>query len=53
MHGSGLGLAIASNIAKQMDATLSLRSPLAGTTRGFGISIRFPDLETHTGEQGD
>jgi two-component system OmpR family sensor kinase len=53
VHGSGLGLAIASNIAKQMDATLSLCSPLAGTTRGFGVSIRFPDLETQTDNQDD
>ncbi|MFT9322729.1 MAG: HAMP domain-containing sensor histidine kinase [Acetobacter sp.] len=53
VHGSGLGLAIASNIAKQMDATLSLCSPLAGTTRGFGVSIRFPDLEIQNEEQGD
>jgi two-component system OmpR family sensor kinase len=53
VYGSGLGLAIASNIAKQMDATLLLYSPLAGTTRGFGVSICFPDLETQTDDQDD
>ena len=40
-HGSGLGLAIASNIAMQMDAILQLYSPLQGSTRGLGISLRF------------
>ncbi|MGS0649023.1 sensor histidine kinase [Komagataeibacter melomenusus] len=42
-RGSGLGLAIASNIARQMDVTVDLRSPLAGSGRGFGACITFPD----------
>lgn len=41
--GSGLGLAIASNIARQMDATVCLRSPLSKSGRGFGARITFPD----------
>ncbi|MFT9166168.1 MAG: histidine kinase dimerization/phospho-acceptor domain-containing protein [Komagataeibacter saccharivorans] len=41
-HGSGLGLAIANNIATQMDVILRLRSPLAGSDRGFGVCITFP-----------
>ncbi|WP_395371431.1 sensor histidine kinase [Komagataeibacter diospyri] len=42
-RGSGLGLAIASNIARQMDATMRLRSPLPESGRGFGAHITFPD----------
>ncbi|QEO17040.1 sensor histidine kinase [Acetobacter vaccinii] len=44
-HGSGLGLAIASSIATQMDTTLHLRSPLAGSDRGFGACLRFPAVD--------
>ena len=53
VHGSGLGLAIASNIAKQMDVTLSLCSPLPGTTRGFGVYLQFPGLETQNETEED
>ena len=47
-HGSGLGLAIASNIAGQMDASLLLFSPLAGSARGLRVSLRFPNAEVMT-----
>lgn len=45
VHGSGLGLSIANNIAKQMDAKFSFYSPIPCTTRGFGVTLQFPDLK--------
>ncbi|POF63886.1 two-component sensor histidine kinase [Novacetimonas maltaceti] len=51
-HGSGLGLAIANNIATQMDVSLRLHSPLAGTGRGFGVSLTFPDAEVTCAPRG-
>ena len=51
-HGSGLGLAIANNIATQMDVSFRLYSPLAGTGRGFGIFLAFPDAEITSAPEG-
>ncbi|AHI25536.1 two-component sensor histidine kinase [Komagataeibacter xylinus] len=51
-HGNGLGLAIASNIAAQMDVTLRLRSPLAGSDRGFGACVTFPDPDIARSSDG-
>lgn len=50
-EGSGLGLAIARQIATQLGAELTLRSPVPGRTRGVLVTVQFRE-RADKGKQG-